>query len=80
MPYINPDDRDELWYRKRLPETPGELNFLLTKTCKSYIQRKGACYQTFNDLVGALECAKLEYYRRQVALYEDVKAKENGEI
>jgi len=32
------------------------------------------------DVLGALECAKLEFYRRLVAVYEDVKIRENGDV
>ena len=30
--------------------------------------------------MGALECAKLELYRRVAAPYEDVKIMENGDV
>ncbi len=33
----------------------------------------------FNALIGVLESAKLELYRRMIAPYEDVKMKENGD-
>jgi hypothetical protein len=31
-------------------------------------------------LIGMLECAKLELYRRSVANYEDEKILENGDV
>ena len=31
-------------------------------------------------VIGALECAKLELYRRIAAPYEDTKIQENGEV
>ena len=31
-------------------------------------------------MIGALESAKLELYRRSIALYEDTKIKENGDV
>ncbi len=34
----------------------------------------------FNAVVGALECAKLELYRRMVAPYENGKIAENGDV
>ena len=37
-------------------------------------------YQAINDIIGALESAKLEFYRRPVAIYEDKKIIENGDI
>jgi hypothetical protein len=41
---------------------------------------KGKNYQTVNDIVGALEGAKMEFYRRAAAPYEDLKIKENGDV
>lgn len=58
----------------------GQLNYLISKTIQAYTNVKGYNYQTFNDIIGALEGAKLELYRREVAPYEEVKIKENGDI
>ena len=62
------------------PQTPAELNFLITSIVSSYLARRGLKYQTINDAIGALECAKLELYRRVVSPYEDTKIKENGDV
>lgn len=80
MPYIPQEDRSELLYDLRLPETAGELNFVFTNICHSYIAKKKLSYQTLNDIIGALEGCKLELYRRTVAPYEDEKIKENGDV
>ena len=37
-------------------------------------------YQAINDIVGAVEGAKLEFVRRIVNPYEDKKIKENGDV
>lgn len=37
-------------------------------------------YHTINDIVGVLECIKLEFYRRQAVDYEQKKIVENGDI
>lgn len=61
--------------------TPGELNYLLTELSKAYIITKGEMnYALANEVIGALEGAKLEFYRRMVAPYEDMKIKENGDV
>jgi len=55
----------------------GELNYVITKILKeSYPLR----YFNLNRAVGVLECAKLEFYRRVVAPYEDIKIKESGDV
>ena len=81
MPYINQEIRDALTPRTSVdPGTPGPLNFQITKLIKNYIEINGLCYQNINDVVGALECAKAEFYRRVAAPYEDTKIEENGDV
>jgi len=79
MPYINKHDRNSIQEGFRRPATAGELNFLITTIIKDYYE-DDQCYQTINDVVGALEGAKLEFYRRVAAPYEDLKIKENGDV
>ena len=80
MPYI--DDRA----RKRLadggvPETSGELNYAITRLVDEYLVRAGGVrYAHLNEAIGALECAKLELYRRVAAPYEDTKIEESGDV
>jgi len=56
------------------------LNYVFTQVITEYLDNNGESYQTINDIVGALECCKLELYRRIVAPYEDQKIKENGDV
>ena len=63
------------------PRDPGELNFALTIIVDKYLQNRGGLrYAHINEVVGALECAKLELYRRVAAPYEDQKIKESGDV
>jgi hypothetical protein len=82
MPYIKQNEREELFTNAEynLPENAGQLNFMLTQTCINYIDHMGKKYQTINDVLGALEGAKLEFYRRLAAPYEDKKIIENGDV
>jgi hypothetical protein len=75
MPYIKQSDRTA----DLKPSTPGELNFVLTRIVFAYWQERGN-YQAINDVLGALEGAKLEFYRRVAAPYEDTKIAENGDV
>jgi hypothetical protein len=61
------------------PQTAGELNYVITKTILAYIGDNPS-YQRINDVIGALEGAKLEFYRRFAAPYEDEKIKQNGDV
>jgi len=58
----------------------GELNFILTRILNRYIEQKGLSYSIINDLVGALEGCKLEFYRRVAVPYEDQKIIDNGDV
>ena len=60
-------------------KSPGELNYVITRLIDDYHSRRRD-YQSVNDIVGALEGAKLEFYRRVAAPYEDQKAMENGDV
>ena len=80
MPYIDVDDRVRIDGGGK-PETPGELNYLITKIADDYLVRKGRLrYAHLNEVIGALECAKLELYRRLVAPYEDQKIAGIGDV
>ncbi len=76
MPYIPREQRGA-----HPPITPGELNYYVTKCCWDYIVRSGGMsYSVLNEVMGVLECAKLEMYRRIGAPYEDKKIAENGDV
>ena len=77
MPYIKQEDRQAL--QTRPPETAGELNYTITTIIEDYLQ-KGKNYQNINEVIGVLECAKLELYRRVASPYEDLKITENGDV
>lgn len=80
MPYIKHDRRADLSLEGSLiPDTSGELNYMLTELVLRYIG-DAPNYTMFNNAIGALECCKLELYRRMVAPYEDTKIIENGDV
>jgi len=64
---------------KALPpeEVDGELNYVITKLLKEVYPLR---YFHLNKAIGVLECAKLEYYRRVAAPYEDKKIQESGDV
>ena len=86
MPYIPQERRDEIqneleltslnWY----PKNAGDLNFAVTCFIDNYLVEKGVKYAKINEMIGALECCKLELYRMLAAPYEDVKANKNGGV
>jgi len=82
MPYIRKSQRISI---DRVLEcldsfNEGEFNYIITKLCRRYIDKNGENYKNYNALIGVLECAKLELYRRKISIYEDAKRIENGEV
>lgn len=87
MPYIPTGDRLQLDYVIKLlldsngtDTFKGRFNYLIHKLAKEYIARYGQRYEVYQRMIGELECAKLELYRKQTAPYEDVKESENGAV
>lgn len=88
MPYIDQKGRD-FYERNGLEQlvnavvsdgvTAGDLNYLFTRLAMAYTS-KNMNYQKINDVLGALEGAKLEFYRKRVSSYEDIKEKMNGPV
>jgi len=86
MPYIKAADRkpfDPLIEQLAglMPETDfaGSLNYVISRLCGELL-KKQKNYARINEITGALECAKLEFYRRVAAPYEDRKIAENGDV
>ena len=87
MPYVKPEVRsvfsealDELRDDIRHGCSAGDLNYLFTEIALAYLQSYGTRYARINDVLGALEGAKLEFYRRLAAPYEDSKIRSNGDV
>lgn len=80
MPYIDMKSRKKL-QNGESPSNPGELNYLISDLVDNYLISKGGIrYANINEIIGVLECAKLELYRRIAAPYEDSKCIESGEV
>lgn len=82
MPYIDPDTKAWLsGYRivENYPRSAGELNFCFTDLIIHYMGENYG-YQKINDVIGALEGAKLEFYRRVAVPYENQKIETNGDV
>tara|TARA_X000001382_G_C3140129_1_gene169281 strand:+ start:524 stop:820 length:297 start_codon:yes stop_codon:yes gene_type:complete len=85
MPYITQEDRtsteNELFDEalQFVPNNAGELNFLVSTLIDNYLTENGVRYRHINEMIGALECCKLELYRRIASPYEDVVMAKNGD-
>lgn len=79
MPYLNTAVRASL-DDGRKAQKGGELNYQVSKLVNDFFAMRGLSYTVINEVIGALECAKLEAYRRIASPYEDQKIGENGEV
>jgi len=78
MPYIKRHERlDEPPAKAK---NPGELNYHFTMIAIRYIEEQGLTYQNINDVLGALDGAGKEFYRRVAVPYEDRKIAINGDV
>ena len=87
MPYIPSEDRhpiNELTaplieHLKQLPleQQDGALNYTVTKILKELYDPR---YFNYNRAMGVLSAIQAEFYRRDVAPYEDEKIAENGDV
>jgi hypothetical protein len=84
MPYIEKKYRvdidvvvDQLAY---FMQDAGTLNYAITRLTHRYIEKKGLRYANLNEVVGMIECMKMELYRVVTGPYEDQKMKSNGPV
>jgi hypothetical protein len=84
MPYIKKDDRTKLNNRiseiSELINGDGELNYAVSLLLHKQLVKRGICYQNMNNLMGSIDCAKMEFYRTVIVPYEDKKRNENGSV
>lgn len=83
MPYIDEERREKLDYSIQVLSTSnleaGDLNYVITRLLHIWCILNPR-YASYNAAIGVLECVKQEFYRRVVALYEDKKKEENGDV
>jgi len=84
MPYIKQEERTKLYLDiEKLSDkidSWGQLNYVISMLCLNVLEKDIINYERLNSLIGVLESAKLEQYRKLVSKYEDKKAIENGDI
>jgi len=86
MPYIKREKREIFeGHIKKIIELlkndkenlAGNMNYLVYRIVKGVDPKR---YKDWNEIIGFLECCKMEIYRRLIAPYEDKKIRENGDI
>jgi hypothetical protein len=85
MPYIRQEDRKQFEdleneIIKNAPSTAGELQYLIAVLIREMFEGSDKRYQDCNNILGALNGANLEFYRRTVAPYEDICIDLHGDV
>lgn len=90
MPYIPKDDREDynnlisrvaaLLCDVPADKRKGHANYIVTQILRKAWSGDKESYSNYNDILGVLEAAKLEFYRRFVAPYEDKAIDKNGDL
>ena len=90
MPYIKDEERQNLEQSlaslaaqvivKEDSSQAGVLNYCISALLNEVLKTNGISYRNINELIGVLECAKLELYRRVASPYEDEKIQSNGDV
>lgn len=80
MPYIKQERREDFDLELITKASAGDLNFSISRLINSHLILNGLSYTSINEVIGVLECAKLELYRRIAAPYENKKKDENGDV
>ena len=90
MPYISMEKRETLDHSITSltycilahdeGERAGMLNYTISSLLSGLSKEEGVNYRNINCMIGVLECAKLELYRRLACPYEDEKMQSNGDV
>ncbi len=93
MPYIPGEDRPmydglidqlvEILADQPPDRRKGHANYVVTQVLRKawgVDTAAGESYSNYADVIGTLECAKLELYRRWVADYEDKAIAKNSDL
>jgi len=88
MPYIDKQSRIKFEtilqdFEETLKEndlSAGDMNYLISSMLHKYSTKNEPNYSKYNEIIGLLECAKMEFYRRLISNYEDVKINTNGDV
>jgi hypothetical protein len=84
MPYIKQMSReyfeDHLINIVRGVQNTGDLTYCIYKLMIMLTEKWGKDFRNMSSILSETECAKLEFYRRIMAPYEDKKIDENGDV
>ena len=77
MPYIPNSERQKA--NDGVIPNAGTLNYAVHQLIDEYFKQNNRNYQTINDVIGVMDCVKMELYRRMVTEYEEIKILQNGD-
>jgi hypothetical protein len=59
---------------------PGLVNYTISTILGRLLYNQDLSYRNINQLIGVLECVKMELYRRIAIPYEDKMIERNGDV
>lgn len=80
MPYIKKERKFINFALFLWVNTPGELTYVFQQAIRAYLETKGESYQTYAEILGALDGVRIDFVRRKIEPYEIKKEKENGDV
>lgn len=89
MPYISKERRKQICFKDSMGryclnmdaiETGGDLNYCMYLLGLKFLKDKGKNYANCAEAMAAYTGSFQEFYRRQVAPYENRKVEQNGDI
>lgn len=87
MPYIGQEDRNNIDWRMtevlkflRKGAKPGEVAYIIYRIATEWLKTTKPSYMDLALMLGVLESIKLEFNRRVITVYEDVKIRQNGDV
>ena len=82
MPYKEDEDRKRLLIGLLLPPigNASDLSYVLARVVQHYLKDKRRCWDTYSDVVKAVD-SMVDAYKAEVLLpYEAIKREENGKV
>ena len=80
MPYLKSQQRRKELNTLTKPRDSAEVCYVAFHAGLQYLFSTPMKWSDRAAVIQALECAKLEFYRRYMAKYEDQKCDENGDV
>jgi hypothetical protein len=84
MPYIKQESREAIDLAVgeviKNVRSSGDAAYVITTFLQDFMDCDIRNYTHYATVIGILETVKMEFYRREIAAYEDEKCEQNGDV